>query len=202
MPRWQHSSMKCARLQRRLGEQDAVVGEDRHRVAVQVREAGHQRGAVVGLNSSSSRAVDDARDDLAHVVGLARVGGDHAVDLLGGIERLARLAHVQARRACVQFRLRDDSPHDGERVRVVQREWSATPETRVCTSAPPSSSALTTSPVAAFTSGGPPRKIVPWPLTMIDSSRHRRHVGAARGARAHHARRSAGCPRADMLAWL
>ena len=38
------------------------------------------------------------------------------------------------------------------------------------TSAPPSSSAVTSSPVAAFTSGGPPRKIVPVPLTMIVSS--------------------------------
>ena len=35
--------------------------------------------------------------------------------------------------------------------------WSATPETEVCISAPPSSSAVTISPVAAFTSGGPPR---------------------------------------------
>ena len=29
---------------------------------------------------------------------------------------------------------------------------------------------MTTSPVAAFTSGGPPRKIVPWSLTMTASS--------------------------------
>ena len=48
--------------------------------------------------------------------------------------------------------------------------WSATPERRVCTSPPPSSSALTISPIAAFTSGGPPRKIVPWFLTMTVSS--------------------------------
>ena len=48
--------------------------------------------------------------------------------------------------------------------------WSTTPEVRACTSPPPSSSAVTTSPVAAFTSGGPPRKIVPWSLTMTDSS--------------------------------
>src|SRR2546429_203396 len=41
---------------------------------------------------------------------------------------------------------------------------------RVWTSAPPSSSAVTSSPVAAFTSGGPPRKIVPLPFTMIVSS--------------------------------
>lgn len=37
-------------------------------------------------------------------------------------------------------------------------------------SAPPRSSAETSSPVAAFTSGGPARKIVPWFLTIILSS--------------------------------
>ena len=37
-----------------------------------------------------------------------------------------------------------------------------TPDVRLCTSAPPNSSAVTTSPVAAFTRGGPARKIVPW----------------------------------------
>src|SRR5258705_343314 len=41
---------------------------------------------------------------------------------------------------------------------------------RVCTSAPPSSSAVTSSPVAAFTSGGPPRKMVPRPFTITASS--------------------------------
>lgn len=35
---------------------------------------------------------------------------------------------------------------------------------------PPRSSALTTSPVAALTRGGPPRKMVPLPLTMMLSS--------------------------------
>ena len=64
--------------------------------------------------------------------------------------------------------------------------WSTTPEMRRCRSPPPSSSAVTTSPVAAFTSGGPPRKIVPW---LRDDHRlvaHRRHVRAARRARAEH----------------
>ena len=45
--------------------------------------------------------------------------------------------------------------------------WSATPDRRVWVSPPPSSSALTSSPVAAFTSGGPARKIVPCSRTMI-----------------------------------
>ena len=48
--------------------------------------------------------------------------------------------------------------------------WSATPDRRVWTSEPPSSSGVTSSPVAAFTSGGPPRKIVPVPRTMTVSS--------------------------------
>ena len=65
--------------------------------------------------------------------------------------------------------------------------WSTTPEVRACTSPPPRSSAVTTSPVAAFTSGGPPRKIVPWSLDDHGLVGHRRHVGAAGGARAHHA---------------
>ena len=45
-----------------------------------------------------------------------------------------------------------------------------TPDVREWRSPPPSSSAVTISPVAAFTSGGPPRKIVPWPWTMTVSS--------------------------------
>jgi predicted ABC-type transport system involved in lysophospholipase L1 biosynthesis ATPase subunit len=40
------------------------------------------------LNSSKSRAVDQARDHLAHVVGLARVLRHHAVELVGGVQRL------------------------------------------------------------------------------------------------------------------
>jgi hypothetical protein len=60
---------------------------------------------------------------------------------------------------------------------------------------------VTSSPVAAFTSGGPPRNIVPLPFTMIDLVAHRRHIRAARGARAH----DDGDLRdalADMRAWL
>ena len=38
---------------------------------------------------------------------------------------------------------------------VVLAQWSETPEMRQWTSAPPSSSSVTSSPVAALTSGGP-----------------------------------------------
>ena len=48
--------------------------------------------------------------------------------------------------------------------------WSTTPDRRPWVSAPPSSSADMTSPVAAFTSGGPARKMVPWSRTITVSS--------------------------------
>src|SRR5947208_2779771 len=52
-----------------LREQDAVVGDDAHRHALDPREAAHQRRAVARLELLEFRAVDDAGDDLAHVEG-------------------------------------------------------------------------------------------------------------------------------------
>ena len=75
MPRRSQSSMKCAPLSARLAEQDAVVGEDPDRVAVDVREAADQRRAVERLELVEARAVDEPRDQLVHVVRLAHVGG-------------------------------------------------------------------------------------------------------------------------------
>ena len=67
--------------------------------------------------------------------------------------------------------------------------------------APPRSSALTSSPVAALTRGGPPRKIVPVPRTMTVSS-------LIAGTYAPPAvdepitRAIWGMPAADIRAWL
>jgi len=72
---------------------------------------------------------------------------------------------------------------------------------RVCTSAPPSSSAVTSSPVAAFTNGGPPRKIVPVPLTITASS----DMAGTYAPPAVHEPITAeicGISRADITAWL
>ena len=66
---------------------------------------------------------------------------------------------------------------------------------------PPSSSAVTTSAVAAFTSGGPARKIVPWFLTMMASS----DIAGTYAPPAVHEPITAaiwGMPAADRLAWL
>src|SRR5207249_4517918 len=78
------------RLQRRLGEENAVVGDDPDRITPDAGETADQGLAIERLELVQLAAVDDARDHLAYV--------------------------------------------------------------------------------AALTKGGPPRKIVPWPLTMIDSS--------------------------------
>jgi len=82
-------------------------------------------------------------------------------------------------------------------VRIVFREVIG----RVCTSAPPNSSAVTSSPVAAFTSGGPPRKIVPVFLTMIASS----DIAGTYAPPAVHEPMTAeicGISAADITAWL
>jgi hypothetical protein len=79
--------------------------------------------------------------------------------------------------------------------------WSTTPDVRAWTSPPPRSSALTSSPVAAFTSGGPPRKIVPWPLTITDSSL----IAGTYAPPAVHEPITAATwpmPAADICAWL
>jgi hypothetical protein len=47
-----------------------------------MREAGDQRRAVILLELVEVRAVDDAGDHLAHVVGLAQIRRDDAVDLV------------------------------------------------------------------------------------------------------------------------
>ena len=63
-------------LQRALREQDAVIGEDADRVAPDPRKAADQGRAVEPLELVELAAVDDAGDDLAHVVGPAHIGRD------------------------------------------------------------------------------------------------------------------------------
>ena len=73
-----------------------------------------------------------------------------------------------------------------------------TPETLECISPPPRSSAVTISPVAAFTSGGPPRKMVPCSATITVSSRHRRDVRPAGRARTEHGGDLGDAPRRQL----
>jgi hypothetical protein len=71
-----------------------------------MREAGDERGAVERLELLEMRAVDDPRDDLADIEGLALVGGDDAVEF-GGVERgLLAIAPCEPSRGSVDTMLR------------------------------------------------------------------------------------------------
>ena len=114
---------------------------------------------------------------------------DQPVELAGiGGRRLGRGDAPTAARASAAAGSRRSAARARARARPRSRSGRRRPDCRVCTSAPPSSSAVTSWPVAAFTSGGPPMKIVPVPRDDHRLVAHRRHVGAARGARAHHDR--------------
>src|SRR5205814_2051676 len=115
MRRRLHSSMKCVtlsadsenrtpltqvaqldevrHLERRFGEQDAVVGDEAHQEPMEPREAGHHCRGISLLELVEARAVDDAGDDLADVVRLANVGVDDAIDVGGVVSRLLRRRH-------------------------------------------------------------------------------------------------------------
>jgi hypothetical protein len=54
-------------LERGFREQDAVVGHDAHRVAVDAGKAAHQRLAVERLELVHLGAVHEPGDDLAHI---------------------------------------------------------------------------------------------------------------------------------------
>src|SRR6185437_9331983 len=73
-------------LRSRLAEEDAVVGEDPDRVALDPREAADQRLAVVRLELMEAAAVDEPGDDLARVDLLAKALRDQPVEI-GGVDR-------------------------------------------------------------------------------------------------------------------
>jgi len=66
------------RLVGAFAEQDAVVAQDADRPAVEMGVAADERRAIVGLELQEARAIDQPGDDLTHVEGDARVGGDDA----------------------------------------------------------------------------------------------------------------------------
>jgi hypothetical protein len=142
--------------------------------------------------------VDDARDDLAHVVGLAGIDRDHAVQLARVVERLARQGALHCRRLA-PVQVRDRGARQRERMGVVLREVIGDArQPRVDVAA---AEVLGADDLAdrGLHQRRPARKIVPWFFTIDRLVAHRRH-GAAGRARAHHDRICA-MPCALMLAW-
>ena len=70
------------------------------------------------LELVQARAVDDAGDDFPHVVGLAAIGGNDAIDLARVVKRLLRPGEVEAHRLD-PVEIADDAPRDGQGVAVV-----------------------------------------------------------------------------------
>ena len=148
-----------------------------------------QRRAVQRLELVELAAVHEAGDHFAHVVGRARFGRDDASRAPPARSAVGTGARSSTGGASRSVQARHDArgrcPARGRRSRRSGRPRRRCGCGRRRRPAP---RRVTTSPVAAFTSGGPPRKIVPWLRTMIALVAHRRHVGAAGGAGAHHHR--------------
>src|SRR5690606_12636273 len=101
-----------------LAEQDAVVGDDADRVAVDVGEAGDQCLAVIAFEFVKFGAVDDAGDHVAHVELFAQVSAHDAVDFVGAVQGRFRFSDLHIHRfAAVE--VGDAAPGDVEGVGVV-----------------------------------------------------------------------------------
>ena len=172
-------------LERAFGEQDAVVGDDADRVAVDVREAADKRLAVARLELLELAAVHDARNDFADVEGPAGVLGNDAVELLGREQRLARRLHGH-RQLLAAVQMAHDVAGDLQRVAVVFSEVVGDArDGRVHVGAAQRFG------VHHFAGGGfhQRRAAQEDGALFPDDDRfvaHRRHVGAAGGAAAHH----------------
>ena len=89
-------------------------------------KAGDERCAVVLLELVEFRAVDNARDDFANVVRLARVLGHDTVDLFSRMKRVNWFLEIEAYRLR-PIQVSDDAPDDGQRMRIVFSEMVSDP---------------------------------------------------------------------------
>src|SRR5260370_3271161 len=81
-------------FERALGEENAVVGNDADRVAHQTRKATHDGRAIQCLEFVETAAIDQPRDNLAHIVALAAISGDDAIQIFGVVKPWSRRANL------------------------------------------------------------------------------------------------------------
>ena len=174
-------------LERGLAEQDPVVGQDADRVPVEVGEAADQRRAVERLELVEVAAVDEPRDELVRVVGLAHVGGDDAVDRVRVVRgRLDRLARPRGRRPSGERG--DDAADDLQRVLVVVGEVvgdAARARVQVAAAEVLRGDLLAGRGLHQRRAAEEDRALLADDHALVA---HRRHVGAAGRAGAHHRR--------------
>src|SRR5262249_42723074 len=119
-------------LQRALAEQHAVVGENANRVAVDPGPSRDERRAVARFELVKAATVDDARQELADLVGLARVPRYEPVELLGVVCGRLRRRYPLERKLLGEGQVRKDRAHDLERVGIIVGEMVRhTRDTRV-----------------------------------------------------------------------
>ena len=150
-----------------------------------MRKARHQRGAEARLEFVELRAIHHACDDLPHVIGLARVDRDDAVDFPGVVARLDHRPQGQRTRL-LPVQARDRVARELQRVQIVCR--------KVIDDAGKAGVHVAPAQILGrdlFTGGGlherraaqEDRALVAHDDRLVA---HGRHIGAARGARAHH----------------
>ena len=185
MRRWQHSSMKCAALSALSENRMPLLPRMPTGMPCDMREAGDQRRAVQRLELVEFGGVDQPRDHLAHVVLLARVGRHDAVELGRGVLRIARRDQRDVD-VLLGVEVRHRAPRERERVHVVRRQMVGDAG---CAGVHVGAAEILRRHHLAgrgLHQRRPAEEDRALPFDDDGLVRHRRHVGAARGARAHH----------------
>ena len=155
-------------------------------MAPDVRKARDQSHPIEGLELVESRSVDNTGDDLANIIGRTNIGRDKAVDFPGIECGRLRFGHYRLR-GLGGVQTGDDVAHDREGMVVVGGH--VVNDTGAATMGVSAAEFLRRDD---FASGGlhqwrPTQEYGPLPTDDHRLVRHGRHIGAARGARAHDA---------------
>ena len=105
-------------LLRRFGEEDAVVRNDPHRIPADVSEPAHERATVPRLELVEPAAVEQAAENLMHVVRLASGSGNNPTDLFRRMKRLLRRAQRRVH-GLGDVELGDHAAGNAQRVRLI-----------------------------------------------------------------------------------
>ena len=139
-------------------------------------------GANSAWTSRNVAVVHQARDHVLHVVGLAGVLGDDPVQRLVVDDVLVE-GQVGRRLQVVRRQVGQQRLDEVDRLASssAATKWML-PAMAAWAAAPPRSSSLITSPVAAWITSGPAMNMCAVPSTMIDEVGQGRRVGRAAGA--------------------
>src|SRR6185436_539459 len=110
---------EVGRLQCGFVEQDPVVAENSDRIAPDMRKTTDDGGAIELLELVELAAIDDACDQLAHIVGNTRIRRNHPINFLGRIKWRAWLTQGHTR-PLDAIEIGDDAARDAEGMAVVQ----------------------------------------------------------------------------------